>query len=426
VRWIVALGAAVAVGLATPAGGAVAQAAAPPAYPAGSPAGRAAARDAAARSVTAPQDASVRKAYRFLNQMMDLYAAGTVPRLVQSYTGGLLGREHFTESVTYDDALVIDAYLAKGTAAALARAEVVGNGLRYVQVHDPRHDGRIRAGYAPVPLTSPGMITATDKTSDAGNMAWAGLALAQLYGASGRKTYLAGAEAVGNWVQAHCRDTRGPGGYTEGTAADGTAMEWKSTQHNIVLYALFTMLAAETGDRAWSARAAWARRFVAAMWDGPQHRFYVGTTADGYTPNNSQLPEDVNSWSYLALRDPAYASSLGWDVRNLAVTDGPFHGVSFCRGDRTGVWFEGTAHLADALELSGTAAARAQAATYLSGIRYAQASGPNSDGLGIIAASKNGLSDCHGGYYYASLHTGATAWYILAATRTDPFTPVKG
>jgi hypothetical protein len=162
------------------------------------------------------------------------------------------------------------------------------------------------------------------------------------------------------------------------------------------------------------------------MWDGPQHRFYVGTTADGYTPNNSQLPEDVNSWSYLALRDPAYASSLGWDVRNLAVTDGPFHGVSFCRGDRTGVWFEGTAHLADALELSGTAAARAQAVTYLSGIRYAQASGPNSDGLGIIAASKNGLSDCHGGYYYASLHTGATAWYILAATRTDPFTPIKG
>ena len=54
------------------------------------------------------------------------------------------------------DALVIDAYLAKGTAAGLARAETVGNGLRYVQVHDPRHDGRIRAGYAPVPLTSPG------------------------------------------------------------------------------------------------------------------------------------------------------------------------------------------------------------------------------------------------------------------------------
>ena len=189
-RWIVALGAAVAVGLATPAGGAVAQAAAAPGRPAGPPAAR----------------ASVRKAYRFLNQMMDLYAAGTVPRLVQSYTGGPLGQEHFTESVTYDDALVIDAYLAKGTASALARAEVIGNGLRYVQVHDPRHDGRIRAGYAPAPLTSPGMITVTDDTSDTGNMAWAGLALAQLYGASGRKTYLTGAEALGNWVQAHCRE----------------------------------------------------------------------------------------------------------------------------------------------------------------------------------------------------------------------------
>jgi hypothetical protein len=150
-----------------------------------------------------------------------------------------------------------------------------------------------------------------------------------------------------------------------------------------------------------------------------------GTTTNGVTPNNSERPEDVNSWSYLALRDPGYATSIGWDVRNLAATDGGFAGVSFCRGDRTGVWFEGTAHLADALEIHGGTAAAAQAAAYLADVRSAQASGPNTDGLGIIAASKNRLSDCDGDYYYASLHTGATAWYILAATRTDPFLPVK-
>lgn len=369
--------------------------------------------------------ASVRKAYRFLDQMMDRYAAGAVPRLVQSFTGGVLGRRHFTDSETYDDALLIDAYLAQGTEAALARAEIIGNGLLYVQAHDPSHDGRVRAAYAPLPLTSPARVRATDRTSDVGNMAWAGQALAQLYAATGSTAYLTGAEAIGAWVQAHCRDTRGAGGYTGGQTSGGAPIEWKSTEHNIDLYALFSLLATETGSRTWRAKAAWARRFVVAMWDAPRHRFYVGTTNNGRTPNNSEQPEDVNSWSYLAMRDPRYASSIGWDVRNLAVSDGRFHGVSFCRGDRTGVWFEGTAHLADALEFRGGAPGTARAAAYLADIRDAQASGPNGDGLGVIAASKNRLSDCDGDYYYASLHTGATAWYILAATRTDPFLPVK-
>jgi hypothetical protein len=85
------------------------------------------------------------------------------------------------------------------------------------------------------------------------------------------------------------------------------------------------------------------------------------------------------------------------------------------------VWFEGTAHLAEALQLRNSPGDAALAAQYLSDIAYAQSNGPNNDGLGIIAASKDGLSDCDGGFYYASLHTGATAWYILASEQIDPF-----
>jgi len=99
---------------------------------------------------------------------MDRYTTGTVPRLVQSFTGGVLGRQHFTDSETYDDALIIDAYLTEGTATGLARARVIGNALLYVQAHDPRHDGRVRAAYAPLPLTSPAKVKATDPTSDVG------------------------------------------------------------------------------------------------------------------------------------------------------------------------------------------------------------------------------------------------------------------
>ena len=389
--------------------------------------GPAASRAAMDQAVGVPArqlDRSVADAYSFLSQMMDRYAAGTTPRLVQSFTGGVLGQQHFTASETYDDALIIDAYLAAGTAAARSRARVIGDGLRYVQANDPRHDGRVRAAYAPTPLRSPADVTATDSATAVGGMAWAGQALVRLYAATGGRAYLTAAEAIGNWVQAHCYDARGPGGYTGGETANGQKIGWKSTEHNIDLYALFGLLATETGDSAWSARAGWARRFVVRMWDAGPRRFYVGTTSDGVTPNDSVMPEDVNSWSYLALRDPAYAASLGWEMRNLAVTAGGFSGVSSCREDRSGVWFEGTAHLADALEYRGNSGDGTWAARYVSVVYYAQAHGLNHDGLGIIAASRDGLSDCGGGSYYASLHTGATAWYILAVRRVDPFSMI--
>ncbi|HMG65868.1 MAG TPA: hypothetical protein VK599_23215, partial [Streptosporangiaceae bacterium] len=97
--------------------------------PAGAAPGAAGAGPAPAAGVSAGQlRSSVAAGYVFLGQMMDRYATGTVPRLVQSFTGGALGRQRFTASVTYDDALVIDAYLASGRPADRSRAEVIANG----------------------------------------------------------------------------------------------------------------------------------------------------------------------------------------------------------------------------------------------------------------------------------------------------------
>jgi len=364
---------------------------------------------------------SVASAYDFLDLMMDKYATGSTARLVQSFTGGLLGRQNFTASETYDDALLIDAYVAAGTPAGLSRAEVVGNALLYVQAHDAKHDGRIREAYAPKPLTSPRQVKATSQTSDVGNMAWVGQALVELYAATGTTSYLAGALSIGNWVQSHDYDVRGAGGYTGGDTASGRPIRWKSTEHNIDIYVFFTMLATESGRSEWTTHAAWAKQFVASMWEPSAGTFYVGTMNDGVTPNDTEHPEDVDSWSYLALGDPAFASSLDWDVTNLAVTAGGFSGVSFCSGDRSGVWFEGTAHLAEALALRHGPGDAAQSAQYLSDVAAAQAHGPDGDGMGVMAASKDGLSDCDGDSYDASLHTGATAWYVLAAQQVNPF-----
>lgn len=70
------------------------------------------------------------------------------------------------------------------------------------------------------------------------------------------------------------------------------------------------------------------------------------------------------------------------------------------------------------------------AAAFLADLHHVQLHGPNADGLGVIAASKDKLSDCGGDFCYASLHTGTTARYRLAALKADPFTlsnlPVHG
>ncbi|MBV9333534.1 MAG: hypothetical protein JO146_05970 [Candidatus Eremiobacteraeota bacterium] len=361
---------------------------------------------------------SVTKAYDFLDRMMDKYAQGSTTRLVQSFDGGPLKK--FTAAVTYDDALFVDAMLARAMPGDIARAKIVGDAFLYVQVRDKAGDGRLRAAYAPKPLRSSGDVIVDDNTSDVGNMAWVGQSLVQLYAKTSDAAYLDGALAIAQWLQSNTYDTRGAGGYTGGYTARGAKIEWKSTEHNIDVYAFFTMLATESGQSQWSTNAAWAEQFVASMWDSHDGRFYVGTGNDGVTPNKSFKPEDVNSWSYLAFENPSWGAAPSWDVVNLSVTRDGFSGVSFCSGDRSGVWFEGTAHLADALEIRDASGDRGQANQYLTDIEYAQAYGPNGDGLGIIAASRT-ISDCDGGKYYASLHVGATAWYILAAGAKDPF-----
>ncbi len=131
----------------------------------------------------------------------------------------------------------------------------------------------------------------------------------------------------------------------------------------------------------------------------------------------------MNTWSYLVLKASAYAASVTWTETHLSASGHGFSGVSFCTGDRSGVWFEGTAHLADALELRGRPGDRAKARAYLRDIEHAQVAGPNSDGRGIIAASKNGLRTCDGDLYYASLHTGSDSLVFAGPAVSRPFSP---
>ena len=351
-----------------------------------------------------------------------------------SYHGGPL--DSWDNSVTYDNALVIIAYAnRKDNADSLDRAKTMGDALLQMQAKDPIGDGRVRNAYGPEHLfDANGVPNIQTWGSASGNQTWAGMALAHLAHVTKDAKYRDGALRIGEWLLRETKDTRGRGGFTGGYRSDGTKIEWKSTEHNIDMVGLFGMLHQLTKDRKWHHARKHARKFVKSMWDEKEGRFHIGTKPDGVTTNRDEyVPEDVQSWGYLALRSDRYRQALDWNIANLEVTDDsnpaqPVVGVRFAwqlkqehqgKNDNT-VWLEGTAHMALALRVGGKKKHKQKAGVYLDSIHKEQLHGPNADGKGIQANSKEGFS---GGddVNYTSLHTGATAWYIMAKQELNPF-----
>ncbi len=133
----------------------------------------------------------------------------------------------------------------------------------------------------------------------------------------------------------------------------------------------------------------------------------------------------MQSWSYLATLDPSHAASIDWAYANLAATDGPFSGVSFSNADRSGVWFEGTAHMAAALLARRARGDVDEGRRRISqNLALAQTEAPNEDGNGIDAASKDGLRTGDGDKYYAALHIGAIVVVLHRSAERQPAAPL--
>ncbi|ADB33115.1 conserved hypothetical protein [Kribbella flavida DSM 17836] len=367
--------------------------------------------------------ASTAAAFEFLAEKIDQYGAGATLRVPQSYTGGYFAGINFVSSFLYDDALTVIALLQEGSAAQLARATMLGDVLLYVQANDPIGDGRTRASYQPNPLvTADGTPYIGSPAAYSGNQAWVGMALCHLYQRTGQRKYLTGALTAADWIQSRTWSAAGIPGYTGGRSADDQPLTFKASEHNIDIGAFFAMLHRQTGQRVWSARSAQAFAFVRAMWDGTARMIWTGTTPDGVTINRDPIPADVQTWAYLATKDARYGQAVDWTIANLTANDGGFTGISFSTTDTSKVWFEGTAQLVAALDLRQAPGDQARINAYLAGLRDAQRRAPNADGKGIVSASSDGLDTGFGDLYYAALHTGATAWYLLAATGANPFT----
>jgi len=408
---------------------------------------------------------SINATYTFLDQMMDAYAQGSTVRLCQSYCDQIAGGTFFSTAFTYDNALLSLAFLARGHSDDLARAIIIGNGLLYAQQTDPAGDGRLRQAYMAGTPDSHGVYVTPGLSffqgSAVGDVAWAGIALAQLYARTRIETYLEGALRAATFIETTTRDNTNvpPGGYFFGNGQSN-----KSTEHNIDVYALFTMLAQLSGDNSWLDGAAHARAFVEAMFDTPSGHFWTGTSDPTHIFFNNS-PEDVQTWSYLAFQDPNFAVTLDWVKTNLATTDTTFafnngwgvdgslrlrvSGMTYASlsklgtvlGDNTvdadAVWLEGTSHLIAALLKRRLPASNdipsfhgdvALAAALLENVQVAQnslGSGQTVHGEALtvgqgITASTSILNTGFGFNYFPFLHIGASSWYVMAGQAANP------
>lgn len=360
---------------------------------------------------------SLARAFEFLDERTSL-APGTEGFLPRSYTGGYLGSIGFDVAFVYDCALVVLAHLARGTVDDVARATRIGDVLVTAQLTDPAGDGRLRTSYMTSPAVGPRGPDVAGAATMTGNQAWAGIAFVRLYERTGAPRFLEAALRTAAFVASTAFDERGVGGFSGGSTADGAPLTWRSTEHNTDCVAFFGQLGRVTGDGPWTQHAERARVFVRSMWQGTH--FHIGTLLDGVTPNTSPIVEDVQTWTYLALRETAYASSLDFAWTKLVTTDGPVTGARVVVTTQKKVWLEGTAHLACALATRGATGDATRAATLRTGIWTAQTTVPNADGRGIPAASSDGLTTGEGDVFYTSLHTGATAWAVFAALGVNP------
>ena len=414
---------------------------------------------------------SLARGFSFQNLMMDAYASGSTIRLSQSYSDAALQATGFT----YDNAVAIHAYLSRGQQDDLARAKTLGLGLLHAQATNfPVADGRFAQGYfVNAPDSSGAFITPAAFPfffygSSVGDQAWAGMALAQLYRRTRDKQYLSGALLVANWIVTNTYNTQGPGGYSYGTIIDQfnqsqPSPNGKSTEGNLDTYAFFTMLHTLTdggcanNGMTWAALAQHAIQFVFAMFNPKGPFFYTGTLPDQITINPSPIPEDCQTWSYLAFLDARSRGTIDWALANLQTTDTASSPNSNLTGSQTvsgltfsdvsltspandphAVWLEGTAHTAAALTarvlrggepLPTLLTDISKAVQLLQDIEHAQqilgvgqtAGGKViPSGLGVVASSS--VLDTGFGFTYGpSLHIGATGWYLIAGFAANPF-----
>jgi len=269
-------------------------------------------------------------------------------------------------------------------------------------------------------------------STSTGNVAWAGLALISLFDITHEDKYKKATEDLAHWCIGNTQTDNGfAGGFTGFEKKGQNKIKWKSTEHNIDLYALYTRLYQATSKSEYKDAASTAEKFVLSMWNNEKHYFWTGTTDDGSTINNTNLPLDIQAWYIMAFRDSTSINSTGidWANSNCYLENykspnyaEPLNGFDF-NSDRDGIWFEGSSQAILANKMKGNTNF---VAPVLKSIEYVQSNHTgkqyfNCNDKGIVAADHDHVSTGFDWEYNNRLHIGATCWFIFAELGINPY-----
>lgn len=352
---------------------------------------------------------------------------------------------------TYDNALAMLAFLADGSADSLRRARLIGDAFVQVANHDRTFtDGRIRTAYTsgditlppgwlvhgkadtvPAPgfyVDNPPRFFEVENTDiDTGNNAWAMIALLALHKQFGGTNYMTATRNVGNFIQTMRSDVEPfpsfRGGIQAAEATNAVLRTYASTEHNLDIYAAFSEMYRLTGETQWLDGASLALRFIELMWDDQIGGYLTGTTGGSPDARNQapgQFPLDTHSWNVLAVPDVLTRHPRLLDCPehyHRTQSDG-FDGFDF-NDDHDGVWFEGSAQMAVAYAFAGVDSRVDHLRTTLQTAQ--QIPLPFGDGLGVPAASHDGVTSGFSFKLFLRPHIGATAWNLFAQMGFNPY-----
>ena len=360
---------------------------------------------------------------------------GNGPMLLPSYPdvqpGSIRALEHV--AFVYDNAL---AGIALTVCGEPAQARRIADALLLAAAHDPSFkDGRLRNAYRsgavagdkvelPGYWESHGNYWSQDpyQTGTAtGNVAWAALLLLTVYDNSHNRRYLDAATAQLQWIRTHVSGSAPPA-YEGGVFGYDNAQRpqhWKATEHNMDVYAAATWANRDAHDPALAQQAKLAGDFVRSMWDNSEHRFLVGTLDDGRTLSRDKSGLDAQVWPLLTFAPHPAEWDQVWSWVDTQHRSGDGYGY---RRQPDGIWTEGSAQVATALQASGKPVPEALwrllvAQRGSGGMLYAT---PQSRIATDFAIGPN--STYADFFYYHLPHLGATAWSALAAKGWNPFT----
>jgi hypothetical protein len=337
-----------------------------------------------------------------------------------------------SSAFAYDNALAIIALVSCG---ATEQARRIGDAFVHAIDHDRSfRDGRIRnayrAGVIEATVLLPGWWEPAIKGwaedpyqngTATGNVAWVALALMTLNASRADQRYLSATKQLLNWVAANAQDRRGAGvtGGFDGFDPVQTRLAWKSTEHNLDVYAVTLWYGQATGDLAFTDLMRSARTFLDEAFLAESGCFALGREPDGRMNGPQRLALDTQLWPLLGVRDSPsdWQKALACAEQRMVVPGG----FDF-NEDRDGLWVEGTAQAAltyRAQKQTDKAddllrGLRAQIAP--SGWLYATREEQITTGLKIGPASQS-----EDFFYFRRPHLGATAWTILAANGWNPF-----